>query len=89
MCMPDSGIQKEGARLLSVVSSDRTRGIKKSVGYPIQTLKRNKKTQKQTKKTQAFAVMDKHWNMLPGEAVKSPFLETLKTQRGTVLGNLL
>ena len=75
------GCQKDGARLFSVVPSDRTRGN----GHK---LKHRKFQLNMTKNFFTLRVME-HWNRLPRGVVESPSLEILKTCLDKVLCSLL
>ena len=67
----------DGAGLLSVVPSDRTRGN----GHQLQHRKLHTNMWKNF-----FTVrVTEHWNRLPREAVESPSLEIFKTHLDTVL----
>jgi len=79
MCKYLKGGCKDGARLFSVVSSDKTRGNGRKPKHGRFCLNIRKRF---------FAVrMIKHWHRLPREVVESPTLEILIILMDVVLGN--
>jgi len=75
------GCQEDGARLFSVVPSDRTRGN----GHKL----KHKKFHLNTRKNFFMLRVMEHWNRLPRGAVDSPSLGILRTCLDEVLCSLL
>jgi len=75
------GCQEDGARIFSMVPSNRMRGKEHRL--------KHKEFHLNKRKNFFTLRVSEHWNRLPGEAVESPSLEIFKTRLDKVLCSLL